>query len=50
MRYNPCSVQSLVELAMGGLIGGKNRLVLHTRLRYFDAEARRAGLPEDDRR
>jgi hypothetical protein len=46
MRYNPCSVESLVELAMGGLIGGKNRLVLHSRLRYFDAEKRRAGLPE----
>jgi hypothetical protein len=46
MRFNPCSVQSLVELAMGGLIGGKNRLVLHSRLRYFDADQRRAGLPE----
>ncbi len=37
---------SLVELAMGGLIGGKNRLVLHSRLRYFDADHRRAGLPD----
>jgi hypothetical protein len=46
MRFNPCSVESLVELAMGGLIGGKNRLVLHSRLRYFDADQRRAGLPE----
>jgi hypothetical protein len=46
MRFNPCSVESLVELAMGGLIGGKNRLVLFSRLRYFDADQRRAGLPE----
>jgi hypothetical protein len=46
MRFNPCSVDSLVELAMAGLIGGKNRLVLHSRLRYFDADKRRAGLPE----
>ncbi|HUG93878.1 MAG TPA: hypothetical protein VML55_23820, partial [Planctomycetaceae bacterium] len=47
MRFNPASVASLVEQMMGGLIGGKNTLILHARLRYFDPQRRRAGLPED---
>ena len=46
MRFNPASVRSLVEQMVGGLIGGKNRLVLHCRLRYFDPENNRAGLPQ----
>jgi hypothetical protein len=47
MGFNPASVRSLVELMWGGLPGGKNRLVLHSRLRYFDPEERRAGIPAD---
>ncbi len=47
MRFSPASVSSLVEEMLGGLIGGKNRLILHCRLRYFDPLRRRAGLPED---
>jgi hypothetical protein len=47
MRFNPASVASLVEQMLGGLIGGKNRMVLHARLRYFDPAARRAGVPPD---
>ena len=47
MAYNPCSVDSLIHLMLGGIRplywGG----VLHCRLRYFDPERRRAGLPED---
>ena len=47
MRFNPASVSSLVELALGGLMPGRRATVLNCRLRYFDPTARRAGLPED---
>ena len=47
MRFNPAHVQSLVEQMWGGLIGGKNRLISFSRLRYFDPIARRAGIPAD---
>ena len=47
MKFNPASVQSLMELTMGGLYPGKNGLTLHCRVRYFDPIARRAGLPHD---
>ena len=47
MFNNPANVQSLVELMMGGLVGGKNTLILHARLRYFDPVNRRAGVPDD---
>ncbi len=47
LKFSPASIQSLVELMQGGLIGGKNRLILHCRLRYFDSQRRRAGLPQD---
>jgi hypothetical protein len=47
MKYNPASVTSLVELALGGLPPGKRGSILHCRLRYFDPQARRAGLPPD---
>jgi hypothetical protein len=57
MDKNPASVTALVQLTMGGLhigrpswspsspsVGGPP---LYARLRYFDPDARRAGLPED---
>jgi hypothetical protein len=47
LQFNPASVGSLVELAMGGLPPGRVGSVLHCRLRYFDPVRRRAGLPED---
>lgn len=47
MRFNPAHVQSLVEQMWGGLIGGKNRLVSFSRVRYFDPVTGRAGIPED---
>lgn len=47
MRFNPAHVQSLVEQMWGGLIGGKNRLVSFSRVRYFDPVAGRAGIPAD---
>jgi hypothetical protein len=47
MRLNPASVTSLVELMLGGPHPGKVGGVLHCRLRYFDPEKRRAGIPDD---
>ena len=46
-RYNPACVDSLVEVSMGGLPPGKRGQLLHCRLRYFDPQQRRAGLPTD---
>jgi hypothetical protein len=47
MRLNPCSVESMIELTMGGLPPKNRGKLLFARLRYFDPEKRRAGLPED---
>lgn len=47
MKYNPASVQSLVELMLGGIHPGHLGSILHCRIRYFDPENRRAGIPED---
>jgi hypothetical protein len=47
MGYNPAVVANLVRLMLGGLHHGNRTLVLHTRLRYFDPQARRPGLPAD---
>jgi hypothetical protein len=47
MGYSPAPVTALVQLTLGGLNPGHRGSALHCRLRYFDPEARRAGLPED---
>ncbi len=47
MKYNPASVSSLIELALGGIHPGHRGAPLHCRLRYFDPVRRRAGLPQD---
>ena len=47
MKYNPATVRTLLQLMLGGLHPGHRGSVLHCRLRYFDPEQRRAGLPED---
>ena len=46
LRYNPVRVHDLVRLMWGGNINGRI-WTLHTRLRYFDPENNRAGLPPD---
>jgi hypothetical protein len=43
---NPAEVKNLVNLMLGGLHNGNKTLVLHSRVRYFDADRHRAGLPE----
>ena len=47
MKYNPARVAALRELMVGGIYSGKHSSVLHSRLRYFDPIARRAGVPPD---
>jgi hypothetical protein len=47
MKFNPASVESLIQLMLGGLHPGHRSSLLFSRLRYFDPVARRAGLPED---
>jgi hypothetical protein len=47
MKFNPATVANLVRLAMGGIHHGNRTLVLHTRVRYFDPDRRRPGLPAD---
>jgi hypothetical protein len=45
-KFNPVATDSLVRLTLGGNEPGRIGNVLHSRLRYFDPEARRAGLPD----
>ena len=47
MKFNPGSVSSLLELAMGACDPGRGGNTLTARLRYFDADERRPGLPDD---
>ena len=44
---NPVATENLTQLMLGGLPTGRVGYPLHCRLRYFDAERRRAGLPDD---
>jgi hypothetical protein len=46
-RFSPVATDTLVNLMLGGNDPGKDGNVLHSRVRYFDPERRRAGLPED---
>lgn len=47
MKFNPASVNTLNQLMMGGMDPGRGGAALHCRLRYFDPESRRAGIPDD---
>jgi hypothetical protein len=47
MHLNPASVKSLVELTLGGVHPGIGGNTLTARVRYFDPDQRRPGLPED---
>jgi hypothetical protein len=46
-RFNPVGAETLVNLMLGGNDPGTSGNIVHARLRYFDADRRRAGLPED---
>lgn len=47
MEFNPASVHALLNLAMGAVDQGRGGNTLVSRLRYFDADQRRPGMPED---
>jgi hypothetical protein len=47
LPLNPASVDSLIELALGGLPPKNHGGLLFCTLRYFNPARRRAGLPED---
>jgi hypothetical protein len=47
LGYNPAATDSLVQLMWGGLPPGRDGGLVNARLRYFDPERRRAGVPED---
>jgi hypothetical protein len=47
LRFNPATVNALVQLMLGGLYPGNTSAPLHARVRYFDPARRRAGVPED---
>jgi hypothetical protein len=47
MKYNPASVNSLIQLMLGGIHPGHRGAMLHCRLRFFDHLRRRAGVPEN---
>jgi hypothetical protein len=46
-KYNPASVKSLLELTLGGIETLRGGNILLSRVRYFDPDRRRAGLPDD---
>jgi hypothetical protein len=47
LEYNPAAAESLVQLMWGALMPGRPGGLLNARLRYFDPDRRRAGVPED---
>ena len=47
LDYNPAAAESLVQLMWGALVPGRNGGLLNARLRYFDPDRQRAGVPED---
>jgi hypothetical protein len=47
MDFNPATVTALEQLMWGALPPGREGSLLSARLRYFDPERKRAGVPED---
>ncbi len=47
LDLNPAATDALVRLMFGALVPGREGGLLTARLRYFDPERRRAGVPED---
>jgi hypothetical protein len=46
-HINPATTETLTQLMLGGLPTGRVGYPLHCRVRYFDPDRRRAGIPED---
>jgi len=47
LDYNPAATESLVQLMWGALLPGREGGLINARLRYFDPDRKRAGVPED---
>ncbi len=47
LDLNPAATDSMVQLMWGALLPGREGGLLNARLRYFDPDRRRAGVPED---
>jgi hypothetical protein len=47
LGYNPAATDSLVQLMWGALLPGREGGLVNARLRYFDPDRKRAGVPED---
>jgi hypothetical protein len=47
LDLNPAATDALVQLMLGALVPGREGGLLNARVRYFDPERRRAGIPED---
>ena len=47
LDHNPAATESLVQLMWGALLPGRSGGLLNARLRYFDPDRKRAGVPED---
>jgi hypothetical protein len=47
MDFNPAATAALLQLMWGALPPGREGSLMNARLRYFDPERRRAGVPED---
>ncbi len=47
LEYNPAATESLVQLMWGALMPGRSGGLLNARLRYFDPQRKRSGVPED---
>jgi hypothetical protein len=47
LDFNPAATESLVELMWGALMPGRPGGLLNARLRYFDPDRKRAGVPDD---
>jgi hypothetical protein len=47
LDYNPAATESMVQLMWGALLPGREGGLLNARLRYFDPDRKRAGVPDD---
>ncbi len=47
LDYNPAATDAMVQLMWGALVPGRDGGLLNARLRYFDPDRRRAGVPDD---
>jgi hypothetical protein len=47
LDLNPAATDALVRLMWGALVPGREGGLLNARLRYFDPDRRRAGMPDD---